>query len=402
MSRASVAADRRPSVLLASTCDWPSVPKLAIALAVVGSDVSVLAPPRHMLNITSAVARKINYAAAAPLRSLEQAIAAVEPDLIIACDERVVEHLHRLYARTADRRTKLLIERSLGNPESYRISHHRQAVIDLARELGIETPRNRPIEHADDLDAWGETEPLPWVLKADGSWGGLGVRIVTTRAAARRAFRALARRVRPLYALRKLAFNGDPFWLTPWLHQPPARITVQGFIEGHAANCVLAAWNGEVLSAIGVEVVASDGDTGPASIVRLARDDRMVKAGARMVRALGLSGLVGFDFIIDKSTGRPLLLEMNPRATPICHLRLGPGHDLVGALIARLAGRPAPSDPAETKSEVIALFPQAQLQFAGDPILDHAYQDPPLSDPPLVQALLRRRRPKPSQSAPTP
>jgi hypothetical protein len=384
-------ADRRPSVLLASTCAWPSVPKLAIALAGAGCEVSAATPKRHPLNITLAVTRRLAYRATAPLRSLKEAIDAVDPGLIIACDERVVSHLHRLHAQTTDRRTQLLIERSLGDPEHYGLAQRRQAVIDLASRLGIETPRTRSIEQPEDLRAWGASEPFPWVIKSDGSWGGLGVRIVDTQASALRALRQLAHRTRPLYALRKLALRGDPFWLTPWLHQPPGRVSVQSFVAGRAANCVLAAWRGEVLAGVGVEVVASEGETGPASIVRMARDDQMVEAGARLVRALGLSGLVGFDFVIESATGRALLLEMNSRATPTAHLRLGPGRDLVGALAARLAGRAPPPEPPETTREVIALFPQAEQQCPGDPILGEAYHDRPLHEPQLTQALMRRR-----------
>jgi hypothetical protein len=394
-------AAARPVILLASTCAWPSAPKLAVALAGAGCEVFALAPHHHPLGVTVAVRRRLTYRALAPLRSLARAIVETDPDLILACDERVVEHLHRLHARTSDHRTRQLIERSLGDPRRYGLVHRRLAVIDTARDLGIPVPATAAVMAAEDLSAWGGDQPFPWVLKTDGSWGGLGVRIVSSPAAARSALRRLRASVRPLYALRKWVLNRDPFWLAPWLHQSRSRVTVQAFIEGRPANCLLAAWRGEVLGAIGVEVMASDGETGPASIVRLARDDQMVEAGARLVGALGLSGLVGFDFMIEDG-GRAVLLEINPRATAIGHLRLGPGRDLVGALAARIAGRPAPDTPAETACEVIALFPQAQLQAAGHPALEGAYDDRPLNEPQLTQTLLDRRWPRRSRLAMVP
>jgi len=402
-----VAASRTgPVVLVASTCAWPSVPKLAIALAGASCTVAALAPANHPLNLTQAVSRRFRYSANRPLRALADAIAGAAPDLIIACDERVVEHLHRLHARTADHAVRRLIERSLGNPEFYARTASRQFVIDLAAVHGISAPETQTLGGLADLRAWAETRPPPWVLKVDGSWGGLGVRVVSSLAEAERAFHQLSRPVRPLYALRRLILSRDPFWLTPWLHQPPrpdpvhsgpagvggsSRITVQRYIQGRPANCVITAWNGAALDGVAVDVIASEGETGPASVVRLAADPAMLIVGARIIQELGLSGLIGFDFLVEAETGRLFLLEMNPRPTPISHLRLGAGHDPIGALVAQVSGRPAPDYPAETVRDTIALFPQADLQLPGHPILAEAYHDTPLQDPRLVRALLRRR-----------
>jgi hypothetical protein len=219
----------------------------------------------------------------------------------------------------------------------------------------------------------------------------MGVRIVRSMAEAERAFADLSRPFQPLFALRRLALGRDAFWLTPWLHHPPREITIQRHVAGRPANCAIAAWNGEILGGIAVSVLASEGETGPACVVQLVQDPRMLETGARIVRALGLSGLVGFDFVIEAATGTPILLEMNPRATPICHLRLGADRDLVGTLLARIQGKPAPDRPAETLYDTVALFPEAALQLAGHPILASAYHDTPSGDPGLARALLRRR-----------
>jgi hypothetical protein len=284
-----------------------------------------------------------------------------------------------------------LIERSLGRPETYARTGSRYGVIALAGDHGSPTPETQTLTNLAEMRAWARTQALPWVLKVDGSWGGMGVRIVRSVGEAERAFRELSRPLRPLFALRRLALSGDAFWLTPWLHHPPREITIQRHIVGRPANCAIAAWEGEVLGGIAVAVVASDGETGPASLVQVVNDPRMLQTGARIVQALGLSGLVGFDFVIEAATGIPFLLEMNPRATPICHLRLGAGRDLIGGLLARMRDRPAPDYPAETLCETIALFPEAGLQLAGHPILTAAYHDTPAGDPRLVRTLLRRR-----------
>ncbi|HEX4181192.1 MAG TPA: hypothetical protein VHY32_10410 [Caulobacteraceae bacterium] len=396
-TEADAARTRGPTVLLASTCAWASVPKLAAALAGTPCVVTALAPTKHLLHLTSAVTRRFRYRATRPLVSLAEAIAKARPDLIVACDERAVGHLQRLHARTADTELRALIERSLGRPDGYRPALSRLAVTALAASLGVNVPATAVVRSRADLRDWAPAHPLPWVIKTDGSWGGMGVRVVHSVAEAERAFAALSRPFNLFHALRRLLLDGDAFWLTPWLHLPSRQVTVQTFILGRPANCAIAAWEGETLSGVAVEVVAGSGETGPAAVVRQAVDPQMLEAGASLVRALGLSGLVGFDFIIEASTGRAFLLELNARATPIGHLRLGSGRDLVGALIARLAGRPQPDWPAETVCDTIALFPQAVLSFKDHPILANAYHDVPVGEPRLVRALLRsrsrRRRP---------
>jgi hypothetical protein len=386
-----MAAPARPVILLASTCAWPSIPKLAVALAKANCEVVSIAPSHHPLNLTLAVSRRFAYRATRPLRSLEKAIARTTPDMIIACDERAVEHLHRLHARTADEWVRRLVERSLGRPDAYALTTSRQSLITLAMQLGLSAPLTRQVDTLADLGAWGEAEPLPWVLKVDGSWGGLGVRVVRTRAEADRAFRDLSRSVRPLFALRQATLGRDLFWLAPWLHQPPSKVTVQRYIDGRPANCMIAAWAGEALCGIAVDVVSSEGATGAALVIRPVDDPAMLDIGAQIVRALGMSGMIGFDFVIESGTGRPYLLEMNPRATGTSHLRLGPGRDPIGALTARLNGRPPQDRPTDTQRETIALFPMANLHHRGRPILETAYQDTPAQEPRLVRALLRRR-----------
>jgi hypothetical protein len=45
----------------------------------------------------------------------------------------------------------------------------------------------------------------------------------------------------------------------------------------------------------------------------------MAEAATRLVERFGLSGFCGLDFILTPA-GEPLLLELNPRVTPTCHL----------------------------------------------------------------------------------
>ena len=57
-----------------------------------------------------------------------------------------------------------------------------------------------------------------------------------------------------------------------------SRSTVQDFISGRPANSMLACWRGEVLSLVSVAVVAAEGPTGAATIVRVIRNESMRRA----------------------------------------------------------------------------------------------------------------------------
>jgi hypothetical protein len=114
----------------------------------------------------------------------------------------------------------------------------------------------------------------------------------------------------------------------------------------------------------------------------------MMKAAEKIAARLGLSGFFGLDFMIEDDSGHVYLIEMNPRLAPPCHLRLGKGHDLAGALWAQLTGRPSPDFPdvTVTESNLIAYFPQG-LKDDGD-FAEACYRDIPQGEPALVSEML--------------
>jgi hypothetical protein len=111
-----------------------------------------------------------------------------------------------------------------------------------------------------------------------------------------------------------------------------------------------------------------------------------------MVRRLNLSGMYGFDFMLEATTGYAHLIEINPRTTQIAHLALGPGRDLPAALFAALSGKAVKVAPAVTEKDTIALFPQEWSRDASSPFLKSAYHDIPWEQPELVLACVNQRR----------
>jgi hypothetical protein len=102
-----------------------------------------------------------------------------------------------------------------------------------------------------------------------------------------------------------------------------------------------------------------------------------------------LSGFCGFDFIIEDSTRAAYLIEMNARATPLCHLAVGSGECLATAMSARLLGLSPPRTVPATGNDIVAYFPQAWLQEPDSELLYHAYHDVPWDEPGLVRELVR-------------
>ena len=387
-SKASTVAS--PKVLLTDTNRWALSARMAIGLSEAGCEVSAVFPaPNHPLMKTRAVQRTFHYSGLRPLESLTAAIEAVQPDIVVPSCDRGVGHLHELYARARSRKGResklaVLIERSLGSPASHSTVSSRYDLLALAREEGVRVPSTSRANIPEEMESWQARESFPWVLKADGTWGGGGVKIVHTAGEVQQSFAEVARMFRLARAIKRLVVTRDSFGLRSWWNRSQHAVIVQSYIHGRPANCAIVCWKGRVLAGFGVEVVSSEGLTGPAYVVRVVDNAEMMFAAERIASRLGLSGFFGLDFMIEEGSGAAYLIELNPRTTPLCHLRLGKGRDMAGALWAQLAGKSFPEAPSVTQNETIAYFPQPRDAQLPQP----CFQDIPQGEPELVQELL--------------
>lgn len=381
-----------PKVLLTDTDRRPYAARLALVLAEAGCEVSaVYSMQGHPLQKTRVLRHAFPYGALRSLDSLVHAIVETRPDFIVPCDDRGVRHLHELYARTQRARSgetwlASLLERSLGSPESYSLVSSRYELLRVASEEGLPVPATKLLKAQDDLNAWQAEHSFPWVLKADETWGGRGVRIVHSRRDAGQALPDISRPFRLRRALKRVLVNRDPFWLRPWWEGRRPSVIVQAYVQGRPANCAVVCWNGTVLAGIAVEVVSADGLTGPASVVRVVDNAQIMLCAERIARRLSLSGFFGLDFMIENGSNETYLIEMNPRCTPLCHLRLGSGRDMIGALWAQLSGQPAPETRPVTENSLIAYFPQAWNSKSEH--LSSSFHDVPQGEPDLIQEFL--------------
>jgi thioesterase domain-containing protein len=326
------------------------------------------------------------------VNSLVEAIRKTQPHLIVPCDDRAVQHLHELHARESSLPSSevcRLIEESLGAPASYPVVSTRYQLLKIALQEGLPVPDTDLVVAGQSFSSWSAKHKLPWVLKASGTWGGHGTKIVHDEKNAEEFVRQASKPLTAARAVKRLVVDRDPFWILPWRLSSTAEVIVQSYVEGYPANCAVVCRNGKVLAGIAVEVVCAQGETGSATIVRVVDDSGMMRAAERLVARLGLSGFFGFDFVIEARTGTPYLIEMNPRVTPLCHWQHGPKPGLVDVLSAQLTGRPAVGLASPALNDLIAYFPQAWHWDKHNKLLRASFHDIPWEEPGLVRELLR-------------
>lgn len=385
--------NRRPTALIVAAKWWPLSARLAIALMGHRCRLSALCPEGHPLNHIGGLEHIERYRGIQSLSCLARALRELRPEFVIPCDDGVVAQLHALHA--CDPSLRPLIERSLGDPQSFPITTNRYRLLETAAQLGILVPETRRAGSTDDLVAWHQKVAPAAVLKIDGECGGAGVRICNSLAESLAAWRALTAPLNPATAWKRLMINRDPLALWAQRSRKPIEVTIQRVIRGRPANSMLACREGELLSLVSVAVLATEGPTGAATVIQRIDHPAMEQAATRLASRLRLSGFYGLDFILDAGSDDAYLIEMNPRCTQLGHLRFGSQPDLAGALLASLRGEPpnALGDPLPL--DTIALYPQALNALNEDSrCATRAYLDVPWHEPRLVAELKKSAWPE--------
>jgi hypothetical protein len=337
----------------------------------------------------SGVRRCYRYSRVRSLASLKHALLSCRPDIVVPCDDGAVAQLHALYREEPAQRG--LLVRSLGPPDSYPILESRYQLLTLAAQLGVRVPTTARLTGERDLGEWHASHRAACVVKVDGESGGNGVRICSNFEEARAAWSAFLSPPGAATAWKRTLIDLDPLAVWQRGREEPREITIQEFIEGRPANSMMACWRGELLAQVSVIVVAAEGSTGAATIVRRIHNEDMTAVARRLAAHLRLSGFYGLDFVFESRTSRPYLIEVNPRCTQLGHLEFADQGSLAGVFSAALREVARPRAQSPVPQETIALFPQAM--YAGEPCRGHleaSYHDMPMDEPRLREQLLLR------------
>jgi hypothetical protein len=365
-----------------------------MALKETGCLVDIVCPDGHPVTKTSAAHRTYSFNGLRPLGSFSKATIASKPDLLIPCDDLATILLYKLYrqslARNLDQMVRIL-KISLGNLSTQAVCCSRVQLIELAAALGIRSADTAAVTSTEAFRDWLAKFGLPAVLKADGTSGGVGVRVVSTREEAERAFKRLSAPPLVLRAAKRAVVDFDLNLVAPCVRRQRSMVSIQRFIKGREATSTIVSWQGSVLANLSFEVLRTWEARGPATVVQSIHNREMFEAAELLARRLNLSGIYGFDFVLQDATEYPYLIEMNSRATQTSHLALGPGRDLAAAIYAAVSEEPIANRKMITDRDVIALFPAEWKNAPTSPFLISGYHDVPWSEPALVKACILER-----------
>ena len=176
-------------------------------------------------------------------------------------------------------------------------------------------------------------------------------------------------------------------WLGRDWYPASSKIDVQGAISGEPAMFCALAWQGRMIGGYSGTKLELSYPNGPSAAVRLGHQPEMARVAETMIAALGCTGFISFDFMIEEGSGRPLLIECNPRPVPVTHLGGRIGVDLAGELAALLAGAEARAVPLRARTELdVLLFPHALDISRHRP---GRLADLPIGDPGLISHVTR-------------
>lgn len=360
---------------------------MAVRLVSHGCEVFALCPQGHVLTHVSGLQRLYRYATRDTTAQLAATIEEVRPRIVLPCDDRAVWQLHDLYERAP--RWRALIEASLGASRHFPTVRSRSKLMETARSLGLRVPQTRLVGEPSQIRSWFENDPGPAVMKFDGTWGGRGVEFVGSAEHAVATWRRFTRAQSFSVAWKHRVINGDPLAFWQGAQRLGRSVSLQTFVPGEPANVMVACWRGEVLGAVSVRAVCTQGSTGACTIVQLCKDEEMTRAAVSLAAELGLSGFFGLDYVIEAGTGRAHLIELNPRCTQLGHLVLPGQGDLIGMLCAKLGASGGAQRDAPITADMIALFPQALAWNPDSPHLANCHHDIPWTEPAVIRELLR-------------
>jgi glutathione synthase/RimK-type ligase-like ATP-grasp enzyme len=386
-------------VLLFSSMDGDFAPLIASRLKRMDVAVDALCPSNHVLHCSAAIARVFRFGFATPLSDLSAAIADSTADLIIPCDDTAryaLSRLHRASAHKSDAKSveaRALIERSLGRRENFQLAEEKSHLLAALTNSGVRLPRTLPIEGRNALEGVCKTLEFPVVLKRDRTYGGTGVAICHDLEEAVKAYQHLISPPSLRDTMRQVIRKANFSALKDLFGESQSAVVAQAYIEGRPANRAIGCWQGKILAGLTVVAIetSENNPTRPATVVQIVHNEEIDRMAEIVVGQLGLSGICGLDFVLEAGTELPYFLELNPRATPTCHLGRTLDSDVCGALGRVLKGTP-PDDavPGKDTDGPIALFPGELKRDPCSPYLLSCYHAVPWDDPKVLVQILGR------------
>ena len=332
------------------------------------------------------------------LAVLRNVIGAWRPDWVMPMDDRAAIFLSVMCrwskAKGQDAALAKLLTRSLGNPETLPDAADKWLAAQAAAAAGVGVPPMRPVRSTAEVLDFGAQHGFPVVLRRRFNYGGKDVHVCRDQTEVKNAFAQLQ---------KEFSFCGR---FTVWREKirqrqlsdrwlPVSRAVVASkFIAGRPAMLQACAVDGRLLGSLeAVAMKTFPHAISPASVVRFIQHDGMRRTAETLLARWRLSGLVGFDFVLDDEE-RAWFVECNPRPIPIVHLGARVGVDLCRRFHAELAGEPPPMEKIPNQETIVAHFPKELRRDPQSEWLQRALHDVPTADPELMAWLLEESAPR--------
>ena len=374
-------------LLVATATQWFGTARIPRSLTRAGFEVSLLAPRDMLAEKSRFVARARHLPDNATLRQWVDTFAEVvrdtAPRLVLPCDDTAFRLMQTLALSPPGGmhpelhlQLSTLISDSLGDPRFYRTSVEKTLLPPAAEALGIRVPPYAIIDTLAAAQSFATLHGYPIVLKRNLSTAGEGVAIVESGDQIAAAFERLARK--------------DPSAL---MHAETGTLLVQAMIAGDVHYENTAAWNGSRVGGFAVHRLEAADVKGPGAVILCYRSDQIRDFSSKLVRGFGMTGLFATEYIVERSSGKAYLLEVNRRMTPGMHVGSRIGVDLCVALHCAMRGAELTtrSDIDQKEEYLNVHFPQEWLRDPRSRYLRDYPVDVPWDEPELFKAMLARR-----------
>ncbi len=255
--------------------------------------------------------------------ALLQALEDQPADAAIAVIDSSVEALHRHRDEIGR-----LTAPALGSKAAVEIALSKERTLELARALGLPTPRSLVVSTTNELDAAVAEIGTPCVLKPITSWRSTG---------------AGGERVSPVY----VADADEGRRLGAGFVRADAPVLVQELASGTRETIKLFRDRGKVLARLAMVVDRAWPPLGGSSVMRrtISPPADTLELAERLVAEIALDGYSEVEFRRD-ARDRPLLMEINPRLSQSVELASRAGIDFPRMQLEWARGGTIP-DPRE-------------------------------------------------------
>lgn len=167
---------------------------------------------------------------------------------------------------------------------------NKSLMVKHAIESNITSPRSYFVNNSDDIDKIKSELEFPVVIKPNRGTGGTGINIVNSPAKLKDTFKYVLANYGPSFIQEKIPYVDK--YKVEYLLNDESRIR---------RVCVTKINRNYPL------------DTGPSCCVETVKKPDVLRAGMKFLEPLDYYGIADFDFVIDERTGKPVLMEINPR-----------------------------------------------------------------------------------------